>query len=60
MLCYRDTTFCASPNCKNQCGRKLTDFDRKRAEEAKLYIMCAYFCGEPEKVNYNPNESTKL
>ena len=25
MICYRDTTFCVSPNCKNECGRQLTD-----------------------------------
>lgn len=25
MLCYKDMTFCSSKNCKNKCGRKLTD-----------------------------------
>lgn len=24
MICYLDRTFCASENCKNKCGRKLT------------------------------------
>lgn len=24
MFCYRDTTFCASKDCKNKCGRKWT------------------------------------
>lgn len=22
MMCFRDTTFCSAPNCKNKCGRK--------------------------------------
>lgn len=25
MMCYLDTTFCSSPNCKNKCGRKPPD-----------------------------------
>ena len=25
MICFLDKTFCASPNCKDKCGRKLTD-----------------------------------
>ena len=33
MICYKDTTFCASPNCKNKCGRKLTKKDIKNAIE---------------------------
>ena len=55
MLNWRDHTFCASPNCKNLCGRKMTD---KEIEERKefiknskdgfdLPISYGYFCGEP-------------
>ena len=24
MICYMDTTYCVSPGCTNECGRKLT------------------------------------
>jgi len=45
MLCYRDKTFCASPNCKNECGRKLLE----PVMMDGTYISYAYFCGEPEE-----------
>ena len=47
-MSYLDKTFCASPNCKNACGRKMTD---KQKEESKKYhyVWYAYFCGEPEE-----------
>lgn len=48
MMCYRDKTFCASPNCKNECGRKITDKQRDEAEKVGLPIAWGYFCGEPE------------
>lgn len=31
MICYRDRTYCSSPNCQNKCGRKFTDEDRAAA-----------------------------
>ena len=31
MLCYRDRTFCGSPNCKNECGSKFTQQDQLNA-----------------------------
>jgi hypothetical protein len=34
MICYNDKTYCASINCKNKCGRKLTD---KIKQDAKLW-----------------------
>ena len=60
MMCYRDTTFCISPNCQNKCGRKLTDEIRAAAERwwnpsgdpAKANqapIAVSYFCGEQPK-----------
>lgn len=49
MMCYRDKTFCASPNCKNECGRKITDAQRGEAERLGLFISWGYFCGEPEQ-----------
>lgn len=32
-MCFRDTTFCSSPNCKNKCGRKLTEQDKEAARK---------------------------
>ena len=45
MLCYKDKTFCVSPDCKNECGRKLTDKDRRGAEGLKLPLSVGHFCG---------------
>ena len=33
MMCYRDTTFCSSPNCKNECGREFTEWDKEGARK---------------------------
>lgn len=48
MLCYRDKTFCRSPNCKNKCNRKITDQERGEAIRLEMPIAWGYFCGEPE------------
>lgn len=53
MISYRDKTFCYSPNCKNECGRKLTDAERQEAIKSGLPICYAYFCGEPEEDSTN-------
>lgn len=52
MLCYRDRTYCASPNCVDACGRKLTPEIQKAAEawwgSPDAPIAVSYFCGVPE------------
>lgn len=48
MMCYKDKTFCASPNCKNECGRQITDQQRGEAQRLGLLISWGYFCGEPD------------
>ncbi len=48
MLCYKDRTFCASTNCKNECNRQLTDEIRQGARASKYMLSLAYFCGEPK------------
>lgn len=48
MYCYKDTTYCASPNCKNECGRKLTPEIWESAKKAEMMIAQSYFCGSPE------------
>ena len=40
-----DRTFCASPNCKNECGRKLQNEHNHPNE----YIWYSYFCGIPDE-----------
>jgi len=48
-----DKTFCASPNCKNDCGRKMTEeqeIDAKMLGDAFYLISYAYFCGEQEEL----------
>jgi len=48
-MTYKDKTFCASPNCKNACGRKITDEQRGEAQRLNMPICWGYFCGEPEE-----------
>ncbi len=55
MISYKDKTFCASPQCKNECGRQLTDNIKKEANKADMLISMAYFCGEPELISIVTN-----
>ena len=48
MICYKDQAFCASSDCTNQCGRKLTEEVKAAARRAKLPLSVGYFCGKPE------------
>jgi hypothetical protein len=49
-MSYLDKTFCSSPNCKNDCGRRMTDEEHHRLvylnEDRVSY---AYFCGKPDE-----------
>lgn len=58
-----DKTYCASPDCKNECGRQMTDEEHNRIKE---YISCghslgrmayAYFCNEPNEIDKLPHMS---
>lgn len=48
MICYRDTTFCASKGVEHTCGREFTEQDAKDAERwwgGKDYpVAYGYFC----------------
>jgi len=53
-MIFKDKTFCASPNCTNECGRKMTDKEKQELEKLNEYewvaVYQAYFCGEiPEE-----------
>lgn len=63
MICFMDRTFCCSPNCTNECGRKMTDRELKHYErlnqpdryDGLLPISYGYFCGGPENVSRTEN-----
>lgn len=58
-MTFLDKTFCASPDCTNECGRKMTDAERgalqiwaalmNPANDPDIIapVCYAYFCGEP-------------
>lgn len=56
MMCFRDRTYCNSVNCKNECGRQLTQEIKDAANKAGMYISYSYFCGKPEP-DYKINAS---
>lgn len=45
-MCYKDGTFCVSKNCKNKCGRKLTELDKQMAAKLGCLVSFAEFCDE--------------
>lgn len=47
---YKDKTFCASHNCKNECGRQITDAQRGEDQRLGLLIAWNYFCDVPNEV----------
>lgn len=61
-MSFKDRTYCASPNCENKCGRKLTK--EQKQELAMLsdagywsaQVSYAYFCGDSDTLT---NEGTK-
>jgi len=51
LTCYRDRTYCASPNCKNECGRKMSkEVEELLKKDEYGRTSYAYFCGEPESI----------
>lgn len=56
---FLDKTFCASPNCENECGRKMTLSEQSSltamavlmnpdGKDIIVPVSWGYFCGEPE------------
>lgn len=55
-----DKTFCASPNCQNECGRKMSDEHKAIIKKnANPWISYAYFCGEPPASQVTNTFTTK-
>lgn len=53
-MTYRDKTYCASPQCKNECGRQMAEWERDEIAAIALcgkevLISQSYFCGTPEE-----------
>ena len=49
-MSFLDKTFCASPQCKNDCGRRMTDKERDQLTYSEAeYVSYGYFCGENDK-----------
>jgi hypothetical protein len=64
-MTYLDRTFCASPNCKNECGRMMTEMQTSQRKASfyasgfNLPVSYAYFCCEPEKEFAEPRLSAE-
>lgn len=44
-----DMTFCASPNCKNECGRMMQPEQKAFLDKyPNNPVYYSYFCGEPK------------
>lgn len=61
-MSFLDKTFCASPQCNNDCNRQMTKYQKEYLKElafkgirASALVSYAYFCGEPTKED---NEKT--
>lgn len=49
--CYLDLCYCASPACKNECGRKMSPEVKKAISKLPdARISYAYFCGEKDNI----------
>ena len=48
-MSYLDKTFCKSPNCKNECGRRMTEEERNKLLKLPYELVSYdYFCGKPK------------
>lgn len=62
MFSFKDKSFCGSPNCTNECGRKMTQQEHEELIRANqpdqwdgmLGVSYGYFCDKP--IGDKPNE----
>lgn len=61
LVTYLDKTFCASPNCQNDCGRRMTLEEHERLiylnDEGVSY---GYFCGDDDTAWKDPQSITGI
>jgi hypothetical protein len=51
-MSFKDKTFCISPDCKNECGRKMSVNEIRELQKLPIWgrnISQAYFCGDTFK-----------
>jgi hypothetical protein len=55
-MTFLDKTFCASTNCRNECGRQMTQSEKESLKELAFYgfkptilVSWGYFCGEEDE-----------
>lgn len=57
MICYKDTTFCSSPECQGKCGRQFTEQDKINAEKwwggKDIPIAWGDFCSKGDNHDSN-------
>ncbi len=52
MTAFMDKTFCASPNCQNQCGRKMTAQEEEALKKWGCdFVSWADFCNKEGNQN---------
>lgn len=50
-MSYLDKTFCASPGCQNECGRRMTEYERENLSRSNAqYVSYGYFCQQENDI----------
>ena len=44
MICFNDRSYCGSPGCTNECGRKMSEQDKRDAQRVGLPVSYGMFC----------------
>ena len=56
---WRDKTYCASPECNNECGRKMSaELETIAKNDRYQMISYSYFCGGSIPINQIPIDIT--
>lgn len=58
-MSFKDKTFCASPNCNNECGRKMSDAEKQQlgALQYNLNIRSSL---DIASADYQPNLTVQV
>ena len=60
MLCYKDRSYCVSPDCKNDCRRQLTEEIHQEARDMNMHLSVGYFCGLPDLMKMQNDNNEQL